>query len=212
MKIIITESQYKILTESKNIGKLYHYTRNLDSLLSILKTNKLIANVHNKYYQNDTRYLTKSKNLRGKKIEDQPVKPHISFTRVKDFYRKTSVLLIFDGKNISHNYKIQPYSMDYEMRNRNNQPGFVGYDEFEERVYSDIKNVERYLDKIEIDFGSYNFLVYTNDELIDNFNKCVEIKELFPNTFVFGNLKVKQKYEPDTLEMIKTEFPNIIFK
>ena len=198
-----------LLNESKNIGVLYHYTKNLNSLISILETNVLRVNIHNQYYKNDIRYLTKSKNLKRKETVSNPIKPHISFTRVKDFNRKTPLLLIFDGEKISYTHKIEPYSMDYKMRSLNTRTGFIGYDEFEERIYNDLSDVKKYLEKIEIDFGWYNFETFENNDLVHNFNKCIEIQKMFSNTLVFGELKIKKNYEVDTLVEIKNKFPNV---
>jgi hypothetical protein len=200
-----------VIKESKSVGQIYHYTRTLDNIISILNTNTLVANIHDQYYRFDIKYLTKT-GLNKKKIKDQPVKPHISFTRVKGFNKRTPLLLVFDGNKISNNYGIKPYSMDYQMKNLNKQSGFIGYDESEERVYGDIKNIDRYLEGIEIDFGLYNAINYSNEKLIDNFNKCVEIKNMFPNTNVFGKLKINRNYKPETLNIIKDTFPNVILK
>jgi len=208
---ILNERPEKKLNESKNYDKLYHYTVTLSNLISILKEDKLKANIHNYYYQNDIRYLTKSKNLRREKIKNEPIKPHVSFTRVKNFNRKTPLLLIIDGEKLSNNNKINPYSMDYGMKNMKKRTGFIGHEEFEERIYGDINNLSRYLDRIEIDFGWYNYFNRTNDELVDNVNKCIEIKKLFPNTIIFGSLKIKTQYKPDILKLIGEEFNDVTF-
>jgi len=200
-----------IINESKSVGQIYHYTRTLDNVISILKTNTLVANIHDQYYRFDIKYRTKT-GLNKKKIEDQPVKPHISFTRVKGFNNRSPILLVFDGNKISNNYSIRPYSMDYTMDHLNKQSGFIGYDEFEERVYSDIKNIDRYLEGIEIDFGLCNVINYSDEKLMDNFNKCVEIKNMFPNTFVFGKLKTIRNYKPETLDIITDTFPDVTLK
>lgn len=200
-----------LIYESKSVGQIYHYTRTLDNIISILKTNTLVANIHDQYYRFDIKYLTKT-GLNKKKIKDQPVKPHISFTRVKGFNNKTPLLLVFDGNKISDNYSIRPYSMDYKKDHLNKQSGFIGYDEFEERVYGDIKNIDRYLEGIEIDFGLCNTINYSDEKLMDNFNKCVEIKNMFPNTNVFGKLKINRNYKPETLEIITDTFPDVTLK
>lgn len=150
------------LIEAKQVGTLYHWT-SFDSLIKILKSNELKANINEEYYDIDFRAQTNS---------SFNVKPHVSFTRSKgkvwgnDHIYSLPCALEIDGDKLSNNYQISPYSMvDYPKIKAGQQDseGEVYQAEYEERVYNDIKNIDKYikaiiLDKImiQIELKSYN--------------------------------------------------------
>lgn len=128
LKQIIKEEISKILNEGKQVGILYHFT-DVDALLSILKSNKLMATPR-----------------RG--MGDDPNFYYISFTRNKNMfinkpllYADIEVALILDGDALSNKYKFESFSSSETSKN-----------EYEERIKipatssnTDINDIKKYL-------------------------------------------------------------------
>ena len=132
------------ITEGKQVGTLYHFTRT-GELTSILSNNILKAS--------DTWAPM-----------DNP-KPFNSFTRNKNGWDvggfPTDVRIMIDGDKLSHKYKIQPFDMGY------------GVDEMEERIYKDIPNIKDYILDITINTktkGAYDIHKDMLKDLYPKFN------------------------------------------
>jgi hypothetical protein len=143
-----------ILKEAKQVGTLYHWTY-FESLIKILKSNELKANIHGDYNSVD---------FRAKSNPSFEVKPHVSFTRSKgkvfgnDHIFSMPCALEIDGDKLSNNYKVFPYSMQDNPKIQAGQ--YVDPDdeeeetyqaEYEERVNGNIKNLDKYIKAIVID-------------------------------------------------------------
>ena len=126
-------------TEGKQVGVIYHYT-SFGFLLGILTANQI-----------------------GKGISTAGrLHTPISFTRDKHFHKATRIgvltdnaRIVLDGDRIANNYKIEPY--DYwrdPKRNRytiNDLPKHQEeYDEKEEKMWTPLQNLDRYIIKIEL--------------------------------------------------------------
>ena len=142
-----------LLLESKQVGIIYHWT-SLDSLVNILKSNELKSNINDDYSSIDFR-LDKDPSFK--------IKPHVSFTRTKgkvqgnDHIFALPCALEIDGDKLSNNYKIEPYSMTSDPKIKAGsyvdpeEEEEVYQAEYEERIYSDIKNLNRYIKAIIFD-------------------------------------------------------------
>jgi hypothetical protein len=123
--MIKLEDILKEITEAKQVGILYHFTRTRE-LIDILEDNMLKAS---------DMWAT----------NDDP-RPFNSFTRNKNGWDvggfPTDVRIAIDGNKLSNKYKIQPFNMGFEV------------DEMEERVYKDIPNIKDYILDITIDTKS----------------------------------------------------------
>lgn len=106
--------------EGKQVGKLYHFT-SLSNLFSILDDNTLKSSESNGY---------------------------LSFTR--DFYSYKTIArgypccLVLDGDKISNNYKLEPFQDSYSGTSIKRKIR----DEMEERLFKDLKNLNKYLLKV----------------------------------------------------------------
>jgi hypothetical protein len=180
------------LLEAKQVGTLYHWT-NLESLIDILKSNKLKANITDDYYDVD---------FRAQNNPSFKAKPHVSFTRIKDkkAYGNDHIwafpcALEIDGNKLSNNYKIVSYSM---MSNPKIKAGqYINPEdddtetyqaEFEERVYSDITNLNRYIVGIVIDKYMLKSALELGDISEDMFNSLKEYlkKNNIPIRYTMG--------------------------
>jgi hypothetical protein len=169
-----------IITESKNIGILYHYT-DIDSMMGIIYRNILIGR-------------EKSENTYS-----------ISFTRNKNFKFQTPELgknlntrLVVDGNKLSTKFNIIPYaSFNYRNYDKKEQeerlfmtmPNLVNCDKyilkydfyldeiFNENYYwfADIKKFYLFFKSLNINYSKYNF--YISDKLINNDKVLAWIKE-----------------------------------
>ena len=125
------------LNEGKQVGILYHYT-SLKAALKILEQNEL------KPY----------KDVFGSGLEHMN---YVSMTRDNHFHRLGRTIqgiqcrFIIDGDKLSHNYKITPFN-DFEQGSAyGNSYGHRPYnDEQEERVNGSIKDIKKYIIKIQI--------------------------------------------------------------
>jgi len=108
----------KEITEGKQVGNLYHFTNDLPEII-----------------QSNTLKATKIKNASA------PVS-FVSFTRTPhrtfDIARYSDSVLVIDGDKLSNKYKITPFK----------DPGVHWENEMEERVYSDIPNIDQYIIKV----------------------------------------------------------------
>lgn len=128
LKQIIREEIQKVLNEGKQVGTLYHFT-DVDALLSILKSNKLMA-------------------VPRRGMGDDPNFYYISFTRNKNMfinkpllYADIEVALVLDGDMLSNKYKFEPFSSSETSKN-----------EYEERIKipatssnTNINDIKKYL-------------------------------------------------------------------
>jgi hypothetical protein len=142
-----------ILKEAKQVGPLYHWT-SFDSLIKILKSNELKANITGDYNSID---------FRTKSNSSTSIKPHVSFTRSKgktsgnDHIYTLPCALEIDGDKLSNNYKIFPYSMTDNPKIKAgqyidpNEEEDTYQAEYEERINSDIKNLNNYIKAIILD-------------------------------------------------------------
>jgi hypothetical protein len=142
-----------ILKEAKQVGVLYHWT-SFNSLIKILKSNELKANVTGDYNSVDFRIKSNS---------PTSIKPHVSFTRSKnktfgnDHIYALPCALEIDGDKLSNNYKIFPYSMTDNPKIKAgqyidpNKEEDTYQAEYEERINSDIKNLNNYIKAIILD-------------------------------------------------------------
>lgn len=126
---IFNSSVGQSLTEGKQVGILYHYTK-YENLINILHTDTLIAGKHNGVNRK-----------------------YVSFTRNKNFHLSngsipTHVRLVIDGDKLSNRYKIEPFTDDDSI---------YGYDvrlpdEMEERIrLKEVKKISNYILRIDID-------------------------------------------------------------
>jgi hypothetical protein len=132
------------LLESKQVGVLYHNTY-LNGLVEILKNNQLVAfsnpehneiNFRNKDVYSDSDYDEDSDEQYSDPTEYPPA---VSFTRSKSYEMDpTYVKLVIDGDKLSNNYKVVPYS----------HFGGRKFDEMEEKVYSNINNLDKYIIRV----------------------------------------------------------------
>lgn len=131
---------YKLL-EGKQVGVLYHNTY-LDGLLEILKNNQLVAfsnpehnelNFRNKDVYSD---YDEDSDYEEQYADPSQYPPAVSFTRSKSYEMDpTYVKLVIDGDKLSNKYKVVPYS----------HFGGRKFDEMEEKVYSNINNIDKYI-------------------------------------------------------------------
>jgi hypothetical protein len=142
-----------LLREAKQVGILYHWTP-FESLIEILKSNELKANINGDYNSIDFRTTSNP---------SFEVKPHVSFTRIKGKVSGNDHIFMFpcaleiDGDKLSNNYKIFPYSMVDSPKIKAGQ--YVDPDEeeetyqaeYEERVNGSIKNLNNYIKAIILD-------------------------------------------------------------
>ena len=126
------------LSEGKQVGVLYHYTM-IDKLIQILVSNE----------------------LRTTKISKL-----VSFTRDKNFHKHyrfgintDHIRLVFDGDKIANNYKVTPYN-DFPGSTR---PGTD--DETEERIIGPLRNLDKYLIKIQI-FKEKLYSIFENEDYV----------------------------------------------
>ena len=119
-----------ILKEAKQVGTLYHYTPIL-SLLKILKSNTLGDESLGKYST-------------------------VSLTRDKNFHKRTKIIpsesrIVIDGDKLSNNYKIKPYQWNaaHFQGKPASKSGEIE-DQMEEEVQGAIKNINQYIDRIDI--------------------------------------------------------------
>ncbi|MFW6247357.1 MAG: hypothetical protein ACOC22_04280 [bacterium] len=132
----------EFLEESKQVGILYHYT-NLSNLITILKQNILKTSSG----MDDLRPFA------------------VSFTRNKNFHKKGQFLksgwnqcrIVVDGDKLSNKYKVKPRSeiVDGDFLKRSKY-----YQEQEEFVKTDIKNLLSYTKRIDIFSNKFIDTVY----------------------------------------------------
>lgn len=178
----------KEITEGKQVGTLYHFTK-LIPLIRILETNT----------------------LKGSNTWDKSEKPFVSFTRNKNGWHVAggkNVRIAIDGDKLSNNYKISPFDMQ-NLQSWDNAP----LDEMEERVFGDINNITNYITEILVqsrEFEGYSHLKDRLEILYPDFktlNKISRRGKLIPYDEVFLPLTddVKQ-YIDDTLTKEKIEY------
>jgi hypothetical protein len=154
----------KEITEAKQVGTLYHWT-SFDSLIKILKSNELKANIHDDYSSID---------FRVKKNPSIEIKPHVSFTRVKnktsgnDHIYALPWALEIDGDKLSNNYKVSPYSMTDSPKIKageyvDSEEEDTYQSEYEERVEGNIKNLNNYIKAIVFDKNIIELTSETED-------------------------------------------------
>ena len=136
-----------IITESKQVGTLYHSTT-IRKLFEIINENKL--KTISKNFNNLTDYRTQDDDIiflafLGPVLKDpKKYPPYVSFTRNKKYQRRPDdVTIVIDGNKLSERYKIRPYS---------HFGGREEFDEMEERVYNDVNNLDRYIINIILPF------------------------------------------------------------
>jgi len=127
-------------TEGKQVGVIYHYT-SFGFLIGILTTNQL-----------------------GKgTIKEGRLHTPISFTRDKHFHKGTHKIgvptdnarIVLDGDRIANNYKIEPYDYWRDPKRKlykiDDLPKHQEeYDEKEEKMWTPLKNLDRYIIRIEL--------------------------------------------------------------
>jgi hypothetical protein len=112
----------KEITEAKQVGTIYHYTKNL---LKIIQTNTLKAN--------PTPDIKDPRNFIN--CVSFTRTPHRTFWIAKD----SKAVLVIDGDKLSNKYKISPYN-DWIINHE---------DEMEERTCGrDITNIDQYIIKV----------------------------------------------------------------
>ena len=132
------------LLEGKQVGVLYHNTY-LNGLVKILKNNQLVAfsnpehnelNFRNKDVYSD---YDEDSDYEEQYADPTEYPPAVSFTRSKSYdMDPTYVKLVIDGDKLSNKYKVVPYS----------HFGGRKFDEMEEKVYSNIDNLDKYIIKV----------------------------------------------------------------
>lgn len=106
------------ILEAKQVGTIYHFTNDLEK---ILQTNTLKAtSVKSSSIPLSTVSFTRT--------------PHRTF----DIARYSDSVLVVDGDKLSNNYKISPFK----------DPKVDWEDEMEERIFSDIPNIDQYIIKV----------------------------------------------------------------
>jgi hypothetical protein len=137
-------------TEAKQVGILYHYTT-LERLALILESNI----------------------LRGKPDAHHTISKYVSFTRDKHFHRgardsyiKKECRLVIDGDKLSHHYKTQPYNY-YNPKDYVNKPHQGAYDETEERITGIIKDIKKYVIKVQLFENAILYYEITNNNTLD---------------------------------------------
>lgn len=131
-----------LLNEGKQVGILYHYTNNLEAILS---SNKLRQNntnygdddefddpIDDRSYISFTRYnhLDRNNNIRNIHLNSY------SYGIPNEVLDRATALIKIDGNKLSNNYKIQPFK-DKRWEEDN---------ETEERIYNtDINNLNKYI-------------------------------------------------------------------
>jgi len=139
----------QFIEEGKQVGLLYHYT-SFDRLLGILKSDVLYGDESVRDGANNTRMrgvsLTRDKNFH-----------HQRDARASGILSRNNVLiyvsLVIDGDKLSNNYKIVPYT-DYDWQYKDPMKNRI-YNEMEEFVKGDIKNIKKYIKEIRI-HGKFN--------------------------------------------------------
>ena len=126
------------LSEGKQVGILYHYTT-FDKLIKILTTNEL-------------------QSIKTSKM--------VSFTRDKHFHAHSrfgipvdQCRLVLDGDYIGENYKVTPYN-DFPAAPRHGQN-----DEREERILGPLRNLDKYLLKVQIFSGRLRSIFENEDNI-----------------------------------------------
>ena len=215
---IILESKIKrTLHERKQSGILFHNT-SVDNLIKILQDNKL------KTSKNDLNTLIDFRIKRdddllitpfGPIIKDRSkYPPFISLTRDKGYKRSPeNPTIVIDGEKLSDNYKIVPYS----------QFGGRTYDEREERVYKDIRNLDKYIIKVILPVTNEKLELLLNDknipyEIISRDNLKESIRRLLreDNNELGGRITVwlSTQYDKvfDNLDLyVEVDQENIIY-
>ena len=126
------------LSEGKQVGILYHYTT-FYNLIKILTTNEL-------------------QSIKTSKI--------VSFTRDKHFHAHSRLgvpidqcRLVLDGDYIGENYKVTPYN-DFPFAPRHGEN-----DEREERILGPLRNLDKYLLKVQIFSGRLRSIFENEDNI-----------------------------------------------
>jgi len=142
-----------VLNEAKQVGDLYHFT-DIQSLENILKKNLMSTGVRGFISFTRSKHGVISKIGRSKNTF---VNPYGTFR------------ISIDGNKMSNNNKIKPFSYSGTM-------GFYdkpNFDNMEERVMKDIKNIKQYIK--EIKFVSKRKMNEFDQKLYE------KLKKLYPN-------------------------------
>jgi len=148
----------EVITESKQTGVLHHNT-DIKIFLKILKENTLKA------FSYDDARMIDFRTRRDNNIEyglfgvpyikdESKYPPCVCFTRQKWYSRNPDdVKIIIDGNKLSEKYKVVPYSLWGGRGKKHPTIPNMYLDEGEERVYSDIVNLNKYIIKIILPFS-----------------------------------------------------------
>jgi hypothetical protein len=127
-----------IMKEGKQVGTLYHGTKS-QHIISILLNNKLESSVK---WPADSELQNKY----AKKDREKSDNGFVSLTRNKNWAMNYEYVLVFDGNKLSNKYKIVPVDYFYQTYDKWTSPGDRhNKDEFEERIFSTIKPITKYL-------------------------------------------------------------------
>ena len=144
-----------IIPESKQVGKLYHFTSK-KALDKILSQNKLLGSYP---------YIT----------ADGETKLSVSTSRNKNlFYDNNTIRITLDGDKLSHHYKITPF--DYWQKEYNVPDNPQTIDEDEELILTPngaILNIDKYI----LDITEHNINESTKMGGIHNYNSFNELTD-----------------------------------